>query len=105
MGETRVAIGETEPGVDVLRRRDDLPDDPRTRQGLVSGGINRIKLKLTEDRRVGPDGVHIQIYERAANSTRSRSSRPGYVVDRRNYEACKVRLEELAYRTTTCRLA
>ena len=30
-------------------------------------GINRIKLKLTEDRRVGPDGVHVQIYERAAN--------------------------------------
>jgi dihydrofolate reductase len=34
---------------------------------LFPDGINRIKLKLTEARRVGPDGVQVQIYERAAD--------------------------------------
>ena len=33
---------------------------------LFPEGINRIKLELTEDRRVGPDGVQVQIYQRVA---------------------------------------
>jgi dihydrofolate reductase len=32
---------------------------------LFPDGIDRLKLKLTESRRVGPDGVQVQIYERA----------------------------------------
>jgi dihydrofolate reductase len=30
-------------------------------------GIDRIKLKATEDRRVGPDGIRVQVFERAAD--------------------------------------
>ena len=33
---------------------------------LFPDGIDRLKLKLTESRTVGPDGVQIQIYERSA---------------------------------------
>jgi len=29
-------------------------------------GIDRLKFKLTESRTVGPDGVQVQVYERAA---------------------------------------
>ncbi|MDX6488170.1 MAG: hypothetical protein QOK13_785 [Gaiellaceae bacterium] len=32
---------------------------------LFPEGIDRLKLKLTESRAVGPDGVHVQIYQRA----------------------------------------
>ena len=32
---------------------------------LFPDGINRLKLKLTESRQVGPDGVQIQVYQRA----------------------------------------
>lgn len=34
---------------------------------LFPDGIDRIKLKATEDRAVGPDGVRVQVYERAAD--------------------------------------
>jgi dihydrofolate reductase len=33
---------------------------------LFPDGIDRLKLKLTEARTVGPDGVQVQIYQRAA---------------------------------------
>jgi dihydrofolate reductase len=33
---------------------------------LFPDGIDRLKLKLTESRTVGPDGVQVQVYERAA---------------------------------------
>ncbi len=33
---------------------------------LFPDGIDRLKLKLVESRQVGPDGVQIQIYQRAA---------------------------------------
>jgi dihydrofolate reductase len=33
---------------------------------LFPDGIDRLKLKLAESRQVGPDGVQVQIYERAA---------------------------------------
>jgi dihydrofolate reductase len=33
---------------------------------LFPDGIDRIKLKLTETRTVGPEGVQVQVYERAA---------------------------------------
>jgi dihydrofolate reductase len=33
---------------------------------LFPDGIDRLKLKLTESRQVGPDGVQIQIYERVS---------------------------------------
>jgi dihydrofolate reductase len=33
---------------------------------LFPDGIDRLKLKLTESRTVGPDGVVVQVYERAA---------------------------------------
>ncbi len=32
---------------------------------LFPDGIDRLKLKLTESRRVGPDGVQVQVYQRA----------------------------------------
>jgi dihydrofolate reductase len=32
---------------------------------LFPDGIDRLKLKLTESRTVGPDGVQVQVYERA----------------------------------------
>jgi dihydrofolate reductase len=32
---------------------------------LFPDGIGRLKLKLTDDRGVGPDGVRVQVYERA----------------------------------------
>jgi dihydrofolate reductase len=32
---------------------------------LFPDGIDRLKLKLTDDRGVGPDGVRVQVYERA----------------------------------------
>ncbi len=32
---------------------------------LFPDGINRLKFKLTDSRRVGPDGVQVQVYERA----------------------------------------
>jgi dihydrofolate reductase len=32
---------------------------------LFPDGIDRLKLKLTEARQVGPDGVQVQVYERA----------------------------------------
>jgi dihydrofolate reductase len=32
---------------------------------LFPDGIGRLKLKLTDSRRVGPDGVQVQVYERA----------------------------------------
>ncbi len=32
---------------------------------LFPAGIDRLKLKLTESRQVGPDGVQIQVYQRA----------------------------------------
>jgi dihydrofolate reductase len=32
---------------------------------LFPDGIDRLKLKLTESRQVGPDGVQVQVYERA----------------------------------------
>src|SRR5919204_1727609 len=32
---------------------------------LFPEGIDRLKLKLVESRRVGPDGVQVQVYERA----------------------------------------
>jgi dihydrofolate reductase len=32
---------------------------------LFPDGIDRLKLKLTESRQVGPDGVRIQVYQRA----------------------------------------
>jgi dihydrofolate reductase len=34
-------------------------------QRLFPEGIGRLKLKLTDDRGVGPDGVRVQVYERA----------------------------------------
>jgi dihydrofolate reductase len=34
-------------------------------QRLFPDGIGRLKLKLTDDRGVGPDGVRVQVYERA----------------------------------------
>jgi dihydrofolate reductase len=33
---------------------------------LFPDGIDRLKLRLTESRQVGPDGVHVQVYQRAA---------------------------------------
>ena len=33
---------------------------------LFPDGIDRLKLKLTESRQVGPDGVQVQVYQRAA---------------------------------------
>jgi len=33
---------------------------------LFPDGIDRLRLKLAESRTVGPDGVQVQIYERAA---------------------------------------
>jgi dihydrofolate reductase len=33
---------------------------------LFPDGINRLKLKLTQSRQVGPDGVQVQVYQRAA---------------------------------------
>jgi dihydrofolate reductase len=33
---------------------------------LFPDGIDRLKFTLTETRTVGPDGVHVQVYERAA---------------------------------------
>jgi dihydrofolate reductase len=33
---------------------------------LFPDGIDRLKLKLTESRTVGPDGVQVQVYERVA---------------------------------------
>ena len=35
---------------------------------LFPDDIDRLKLKLTEARTVGPDGVQVQIYQRAANA-------------------------------------
>ena len=32
---------------------------------LFPDGIDRLKLKLTESRQVGPDGVQVQVYQRA----------------------------------------
>ena len=32
---------------------------------LFPDGINRLKLKLTDSKQVGPDGVQVQIYQRA----------------------------------------
>jgi dihydrofolate reductase len=32
---------------------------------LYPDGIDRLKLKLTESRQVGPDGVQVQVYQRA----------------------------------------
>lgn len=34
---------------------------------LYPDGIDRIKLKLVEDRHVGPDGVRVEVYERPAD--------------------------------------
>lgn len=34
---------------------------------LFPDGIDRIKLKLAEDRRVGPDGVRVEVYQRAGD--------------------------------------
>jgi dihydrofolate reductase len=34
---------------------------------LFPDGIGRVKLKLVEDRQVGPDGVSIEVYERASD--------------------------------------
>jgi dihydrofolate reductase len=36
-----------------------------TGKRLFPEGIDRLKLKLTDDRGVGPDGVRVQVYERA----------------------------------------
>jgi hypothetical protein len=32
---------------------------------LFPEGIDRLKLKLAESRQVGPDGVQVQVYQRA----------------------------------------
>lgn len=32
---------------------------------LFPEGIDRLKLKLAESKQVGPDGVHVQVYQRA----------------------------------------
>jgi dihydrofolate reductase len=34
---------------------------------LFPDGIDRIKLKLVEDTRIGPDGVRVEVYERASD--------------------------------------
>ena len=50
------------------RRRapaDGLPDDPRPRQAPVPGRDRPAQVHLTETRTVGPDGVQVQVYERA----------------------------------------
>jgi dihydrofolate reductase len=38
---------------------------------LFADGIDRVKLKLVDDRRVGPDGVRVEVYERTADGATS----------------------------------